>query len=746
MTVTTLTNKVTYIGNGSATQFAVPFKVLDVDHLVVKRRLLSSNEIDHTYLGTDYSYSGIGDDSGTLTLDGTALSSLYQLEIERVVPYTQPLDIVNSGGFYPETVEEQLDLTTMQVQQIAAQSDDIAARALMVPVGDTAPDYDTFTASFQGDPGGNAESIGPFTTAHLLTIPVGTNRVATASYYPGVIGGGARYVYDATIVTDTSWSFVDAAGRGFRIDMTQKLFAEQFGVFPGIGYLATNHDLLLEMHDSHHFAPEGAQADIAPELNFGDAIYYFDEGFDLKRIVNWIGTVEGHNNFASGTRFHFPNNIICVTINRPDTAGGTVAAPEDDGYADGSLIHGIHFVTDAGAVAGSYHCIWMRARATIERCCFGTIGEPFGGNAIHIVANSGGAGADRGNANNWRVTDCYTEEVIGHGLYVSGTDANAGRSIGFESRKTGGCGILDIAGLGANTHINPNIAGNDNNARGRCKHGGRNYILITPAAGAGAANEPGTGTGGSLATWEDVGAATTWTSWSNAITWVPGLAVFCWGTSGRSVVVGPYTEGDYVHTPPPAVGIGGQTAYTRQSATLYCPGGAFSAAAFSNSGMGGWASYPVGHPGYTAMGAYFFSAVGTLHPSGIGSGRNILETRRAADGDLSYLWNWNGADQVYYFSGQKAYFTIFGKNTAKTCGRSAAVPYTIEFTDPAFRDPDNAANSRIIGVRDAAPVAGEHARGEIYFNVNPTAGGTVGWVCTTGGTPGTWKTFGAIAA
>lgn len=45
---------------------------------------------------------------------------------------------------------------------------------------------------------------------------------------------------------------------------------------------------------------------------------------------------------------------------------------------------------------------------------------------------------------------------------------------------------------------------------------------------------------------------------------------------------------------------------------------------------------------------------------------------------------------------------------------------------------------------NAAPVAGDHTRGEIVYNNFPTAGGTLGWVCVTAGTPGTWKTFGAI--
>lgn len=133
MTVLTSTNSVVYRGNGSATQFAVPFKVLDEDHLRVRRRVYTTGVMEYTYVGTDYSYTGLGAESGTLTLAGTALSDTYELVIERIVPYTQNLDIVNAGGFYPETVEEQLDLMTMGIQQIA----ELAERGIVVPIGET---------------------------------------------------------------------------------------------------------------------------------------------------------------------------------------------------------------------------------------------------------------------------------------------------------------------------------------------------------------------------------------------------------------------------------------------------------------------------------------------------------------------------------------------------------------------------------------------------------------------------------
>jgi len=46
----------------------------------------------------------------------------------------------------------------------------------------------------------------------------------------------------------------------------------------------------------------------------------------------------------------------------------------------------------------------------------------------------------------------------------------------------------------------------------------------------------------------------------------------------------------------------------------------------------------------------------------------------------------------------------------------------------------------------AAPTTGTWRVGDKVWDVTPSAGGTMGWVCTTAGTPGTWKTFGAVTA
>jgi acetolactate synthase small subunit len=46
----------------------------------------------------------------------------------------------------------------------------------------------------------------------------------------------------------------------------------------------------------------------------------------------------------------------------------------------------------------------------------------------------------------------------------------------------------------------------------------------------------------------------------------------------------------------------------------------------------------------------------------------------------------------------------------------------------------------------AAPIAGTWNIGDIVYDATPSASGYIGWVCVTAGTPGTWKTFGAISA
>jgi hypothetical protein len=64
--------------------------------------------------------------------------------------------------------------------------------------------------------------------------------------------------------------------------------------------------------------------------------------------------------------------------------------------------------------------------------------------------------------------------------------------------------------------------------------------------------------------------------------------------------------------------------------------------------------------------------------------------------------------------------------------RNVAVPFINKFTN-------------IEAFAAAAPTTGEWKVGDKIINTTPASGGSIGWVCTTAGTPGTWKTYGVIS-
>jgi hypothetical protein len=66
--------------------------------------------------------------------------------------------------------------------------------------------------------------------------------------------------------------------------------------------------------------------------------------------------------------------------------------------------------------------------------------------------------------------------------------------------------------------------------------------------------------------------------------------------------------------------------------------------------------------------------------------------------------------------------------------------------DTSFAQCNNPGGGQQIQWAAAAPVAGAWRVGDVIYNTVPSASGTIGWVCTVAGTPGTWKTWGAISA
>ena len=121
MTVNSQQNKISYVGNGVATEFAIPFSYLDKSHLSVWQMLngVQSERTDWTAA------------DGTLIFK-TAPENNAQIVIMRQVPLTQETDYRENEILPAETLERCFDKLTMQVQQLEEKS----GRAVTVDVFD----------------------------------------------------------------------------------------------------------------------------------------------------------------------------------------------------------------------------------------------------------------------------------------------------------------------------------------------------------------------------------------------------------------------------------------------------------------------------------------------------------------------------------------------------------------------------------------------------------------------------------
>lgn len=121
MTVSTTTNKISYIGNGVTVEFAIPFPFLDTTHLKVYQLL---NDVQSER--TDWTVQ-----SGNIVFASAPVSGAH-IVILREVPFTQETDYRENEILAAETLERNFDSLTMQVQQLKEKTD----RAVTVDVFD----------------------------------------------------------------------------------------------------------------------------------------------------------------------------------------------------------------------------------------------------------------------------------------------------------------------------------------------------------------------------------------------------------------------------------------------------------------------------------------------------------------------------------------------------------------------------------------------------------------------------------
>ena len=529
-----------------------------------------------------------------------------------------------------------------------------------------------------------------------------------------------------------------------------------------------------------------------PVIVFGIGKYYCSQKINLKRIVTFIGQGAGHQNQASATEIYWPADTTFIETNSFDTFDGTITANTTTAY--GSSFVGISFNGQSTSTDKTKPGFRMRTVANIRECVFNW--TP--GTGIYIAAQATGPAATRGNANGWHVERTLVANTGLHGLHVQYSDSNAGTAIGFQALQgIQGHGIWDQDTFG-NTYIGSQIDAYGLHFKQYASFGGWAYVLInttlattttwttgtnysttsvvlasngryykcTVDGGVSSTVEP-THTSGVVAeadgfSWQHLGTTPpgvgqTTTPGTNDQIWYPrlvasasapwdpeflyesALPVLATGASNRSSFIGTYTEAGISHLNNPAYAEGGISAFTRFS--MYGRGSAAvgGLAKYLNSGVGAFVDLPTTH----SLGTYAYVAVGKDLYDGV-----LFETANSTVNHKFQLRIYSSFD--FNFSvdtNLNRILGITGRGTTTQFGRGAiqeGIAYAREF---ALGDGSNTVgNYRVVRYGTAAPTTGPHAAGEIVFDSMPDAGtGFIGWVCTVAGTPGTWKTFGAIS-
>lgn len=221
-----------FLGNGVTVSFPFGFKVFAKSDVLVT---LTDETGVETELVLDSGYSVTlspnqdSDPGGVVSypLSGGPLPVNRKLTLSGNLPYSQPADIQNSGGFYPQVVENALDRLTIQTQQLAEE----AARSVKVDISDPTPPNQLFNevlarASAAADAAESSEEAAE--TAAGTATTAATNAELSAQEAAEAVTDMALFVSVAPAGNIASTN-VQAALQELDAEKPQKSEAQWFG-------------------------------------------------------------------------------------------------------------------------------------------------------------------------------------------------------------------------------------------------------------------------------------------------------------------------------------------------------------------------------------------------------------------------------------------------------------------------------------------------------------------------------------
>lgn len=473
------------------------------------------------------------------------------------------------------------------------------------------------------------------------------------------------------------------------------------------------------------------------EILIPAGVFYLSDTLLIQKRLTLRGTHQGETPLTAGTRLLFAANKTGVRVHSSiESPAGTSGAQTN---IRGLCVHSL------GGASG--HGIHASATVHLQEVIINGFGE----DGLHVAADAvGGTGL----ANLWTAHTCRFAENGRDGLHAEGNDANAGLAEVVDCSSNGRWGFYDGSGLG-NTFVACHSA---SNVVGSYKTVGNSAQCVFVGCYVEGYGDYGTELvqptiilGGFLSNRKNY----PWVVFTGDGSGVEAEA-YCPGGVCTKIIVTAQGSG---YTTATASLFGGSG--SGGSLTPVIVDGKIVSVTVNSGGSGhlgtGRTVVELKHDG--ASGGLQTGRLNSVH-SDAGNAARLTEVilhdnkddaitlRVLGSSGTIQLAMWNeGAKCWETASNQSATRAglriVSDLSTTETGGRGAVLtPGSIEFPLGYWIGAGSA--GRYHGNGTAAPTTGEWARGDRINNASPSAGGFAGWICTTAGTPGTWKGFGAI--
>lgn len=355
MTISSTTRKAgPFTGNGVTVSFPFTFKVFTTADVLVVQAVTATGVETTKVIATDYTVALNSDQNanpgGTVTMlvappVGTTLVATSQ------VGNLQPVDLANAGGFYPKVINDALDRSVIQVQQLAEK----VSRAVLVSL---------------------TSGISPDALLDSINSAVGvaSTSATTATTQAGIATTKAGEASASAVLAAASAASISPTATGAALISAASPAAARTALGAG----ATGSSVFV--------AATVASAIAALGLPSVTSFFYKSDTQSVGFTKTGAGTLNIKANTTIDVWGTVVNFAVATAVTMPSLTAGTdyaiYACQDGTVRADSNFTNPTGYTTANSRLIGGFHYGLVAPATTVAGGSFNTAGSPVGGGMV----------------------------------------------------------------------------------------------------------------------------------------------------------------------------------------------------------------------------------------------------------------------------------------------------------------------------------------------------------------------------